>query len=45
LVSAQAGFLDKLAYAIELIGGELPQCCATHLHGLGGDGSGAPAKS
>ena len=37
LVSAQAGFLDKLAYAIELLGGELPDCCATHLHGLGGD--------
>lgn len=26
-VSAQAGFLDKLAYAIQLLGGELPECC------------------
>lgn len=31
-VSAQAGFLDKLAYAIELLRGELPPCCQTHLH-------------
>lgn len=44
LVSAQAGFLDKLAYAIELLGGELPKCCATHLHGLGGDTAGVTAK-
>ena len=41
LVSAQAGFLDKLAYAIELLGGELPDCCATHLHG---SGNGKPAS-
>lgn len=33
-VSAQAGFLDKLAYAIELLRGELPSCCQTHLHAL-----------
>ena len=33
-VSAQAGFLDKLAYAIELLRGELPPCCQTHLHAL-----------
>jgi predicted ATPase len=33
-VSAQAGFLDKLAYAIELLRGELPACCQTHLHAL-----------
>ena len=33
-VSAQAGFLDKLAYAIELLRGELPQCCQTHLHAV-----------
>jgi predicted ATPase len=31
-VSAQAGFLDKLAYAIELLRGEVPVCCRTHLH-------------
>jgi len=31
-VGAQAGFLDKLAYAIELLRGELPLCCQTHLH-------------
>ena len=31
-VSAQAGFLDKLASAIELLRGELPPCCRTHLH-------------
>lgn len=31
-VSAQAGFLDKLAYAIELLRGEVPPCCQTHLH-------------
>ena len=31
-VSAQAGFLDKLACAIELLRGELPPCCQTHLH-------------
>ena len=30
----QAGFLDKLASAIELLRGELPQCCQTHLHAL-----------
>ena len=34
-VSAQAGFLDKLAYAIELLRGELPTCCQTHLHAIG----------
>ena len=33
-VSAQAGFLDKLAHAIELLRGELPPCCQTHLHAL-----------
>lgn len=33
-VSAQAGFLDKLAYAIELLRGELPPCCQTHLHAM-----------
>ena len=33
-VSAQAGFLDKLAYAIELLRGELPSCCQTHLHAM-----------
>lgn len=33
-VSAQAGFLDKLAYAIELLRGELPSCCQTHLHAV-----------
>lgn len=33
-VSAQAGFLDKLAFAIELLRGELPACCQTHLHAL-----------
>jgi len=33
-VGAQAGFLDKLAYAIELLRGELPPCCQTHLHAL-----------
>lgn len=30
-VGAQAGFLDKLACAIELLRGELPRCCQTHL--------------
>jgi predicted ATPase len=34
-VGAQAGFLDKLAYAIELLRGELPACCRTHLHANG----------
>ncbi len=43
LVSAQAGFLDKLAYAIGLLGNELPACCRTHLRGLGGV-AGATAK-
>lgn len=33
-VNAQAGFLDKLACAIELLRGELPPCCQTHLHAL-----------
>lgn len=33
-VSARAGFLDKLAYAIELLRGELPPCCQTHLHAM-----------
>jgi predicted ATPase len=33
-VGAQAGFLDKLAYAIELLRAELPACCQTHLHAL-----------
>jgi hypothetical protein len=33
-VGAQAGFLDKLAYAIELLRGELPVCGQTHLHAL-----------
>jgi hypothetical protein len=33
-VGAQAGFLDKLAYAIELLRGELPLCCQTHLHAV-----------
>jgi predicted ATPase len=33
-VGAQAGFLDKLAYAIELLRGELPPCCQTHLHAV-----------
>ena len=33
-VDARAGFLDKLAYAIELLRGELPICCQTHLHAL-----------
>lgn len=42
LVSAQAGFLDKLAYAIELLGSELPDCCSTHLHG---SANGKPAAS
>ena len=31
-VTAQAGFLDKLSCAIELLRGELPLCCQTHLH-------------
>ncbi len=31
-VTAQAGSLDKLACAIELLRGELPLCCQTHLH-------------
>ena len=35
-VGAQAGFLDKLAYAIELLRGELPACCQTHLHAVAG---------
>lgn len=44
-VGAQAGFLDKLACAIELLRGELPVCCRTHLHATmpedrGGDGDG-----
>lgn len=30
-VSAQAGFLDKLAAAIETLRTELPACCQTHL--------------
>lgn len=33
-VSAKAGFLDKLAYAIELLRGEVPGCCRTHLHAM-----------
>jgi predicted ATPase len=31
-VSAEAGFLDKLAHAVELLRGELPPCCRTQLH-------------
>jgi hypothetical protein len=34
-VGAQAGFLDKLAHAIELLRGELPSCCQTHLRANG----------
>lgn len=34
LVSAQAGFIDKAGYAIELLRSEVPQCCRTHLHAL-----------
>jgi predicted ATPase len=37
-VSAQAGFLDKLAFAIELLRGELPACCQTPLHAVNGAG-------
>jgi predicted ATPase len=33
-VGAQAGFLDKLAFAIELLRNELPACCQTHLHAV-----------
>jgi predicted ATPase len=44
LVSAQAGFLDKLAYAIGLLGNELPACCGTHLQGLGGGADVATSK-
>ena len=33
-ISAQAGFLDKLAYAIELLRGELPGCCRTNAHAM-----------
>jgi hypothetical protein len=45
-VGAQAGFLDKLAYAIELLRGELPPCCQTHLHAqMNGANAGKPAKS
>ncbi len=33
-VNAQAGFLDKLASAIELLRNEIPPCCQTHLHAL-----------
>jgi predicted ATPase len=33
-VSAQAGFLDKLSCAIELLRSELPACCQTHLHAV-----------
>ena len=33
-VNAEAGFLDKLAYAIELLRSELPHCCRTHLHAV-----------
>src|ERR1019366_1164845 len=33
-IGAQAGFLDKLAYAIELLRGELLPCCQNHLHAL-----------
>lgn len=33
-VSARAGFLDKLASAIELLRSELPLCCQTHLRAL-----------
>jgi hypothetical protein len=33
-VGATAGFLEKLAYTIELLRGELPACCQTHLHAL-----------
>jgi len=37
-VPAQAGFLDKLAYAIELLSAEVPECCRTHLHALAAKG-------
>ena len=33
-IGPQAGFLDKLAYAIELLRGELPTCCQTHLRAI-----------
>jgi predicted ATPase len=39
-IGAQAGFLDKLATAIELLRDELPACCRTHLHALS---NGVPA--
>ena len=45
LVSAQAGFLDKLACAIGLLGDELPACCRTHLQGLSGKTDVAASKS
>jgi predicted ATPase len=38
-VSAHAGFLDKLAYAIELLRSEVPPCCRTHLHATANGGS------
>lgn len=44
VVSTQAGFLDKLAYAIRLLGNELPLCCRTHLQGLGGEPAVATPK-
>ena len=37
VVGSQAGFLDKLAYAIELLRNELPLCCRTHLHAPAGN--------
>jgi predicted ATPase len=37
VVSAQAGFLDKLAYAIELLRNEVPVCCQTDLHAPAGN--------
>lgn len=33
-VSAQAGFLDKLACAIGMLGDEVPACCRTQLKGM-----------
>ncbi|HXE65225.1 MAG TPA: ATP-binding protein [Bryobacteraceae bacterium] len=43
-VGAQAGFLDKLACAIELLRGQLPPCCQTPLHALANNsGTSIPA--
>jgi predicted ATPase len=37
MIGAEAGFIEKAAHAIELLRQQVPPCCRTHLHTLGGN--------